>query len=121
MSIPLSVLAAALNAETAKQHFADLWQASGSGFGLFHRAIAGMTLVEVDYDYAAHSGDVPRWTATVWRSAIAFDLSADDGRLAVLYLEAPAPSGAGPDDLKRIARFAVGALRLATAVELLAE
>lgn len=123
MAIPREVFAAALDAETERQSIEDKWRASGSGFGFIHRAVAGLTLVELDYDYPAHLGDVPRWVAIVWRSATAFETDAENGKLAVIYCEAPSPSGfAEADDaLARLARFAVGSLRLAAAVELVAE
>ncbi len=117
----LGAFAKAINSETDRQKIADHWQASGSGFGFIHRAVAGMSLVEVDYDYPAKLGDVPRWVAIVWRSATAFDTDAEGGKLAVIYCEAATPSGIDADGLARLARFAVGALRLASAVELVAE
>jgi len=123
MGIPRETLAAALNAETERQSIEDAWRPAGSGFGMIHRAVAGLTLVEFDYDYPAHLGDIPRWVAIVWRSATAFETDAENGKLAVIYCEAPSPSGfANNDDaLPRLARFAVGSLRLAAAVELVCE
>lgn len=117
----LSKLAAALAAEAARQSLGIFWQASGSGFGFITRPLVGLTVVELDYDYAARSGEVPRWVCAVWRSGTAFDTDAENGKLAVIYCEAPSPSGCDDDALARIARFATGCVRLAPAVELTAE
>lgn len=121
MSIEMNKLAAALNAEAARQSFAIFWQQSGAAFGFITRPLIGSTVVEFDYDGPARLGEVPRWVCSVWRSGVAFDTQAENGRLAVIYCEAPTPSMCDEGALARLARFATGCVRLAPSVEIVAE
>lgn len=121
MSMELKRLADALRLEAERQFLPIFWQSSGSGFGFISRPLAGSSVVELDYDYAARSGEVPRWVCAVWRSGTAFDTDAANGKLAVIYCEASPPSMCDADALARIARFAIGCVRLAPAIELAAE
>lgn len=127
---PFESIKAALADATARAFMGDdpeerafnaEWTPSGSGFGFLHRPAAGMTIVELDYDYPAKVGSVPQWVAIVWRSAVAFETGAENGKAAVVFLEAPAPSALDARGLKRLAKFAVGCLRLAPGVEIVTE
>ena len=117
----LKELAAALAAEAEKQKLPVDWHTTGSGFGFLARPLTGCTVIELDYDYPAKLDDVPRWCVVVWRSGTAYETDATTGKLSVVYCESPSPSGLDEAGLARLARFAVGCVRLAPAVETVAE